>query len=157
MVVAETALKRATLPNSSASTTKNSPPSSTRSQPSPHSRSTRRRIELALDTTGDKAATEAAFAKAAHVTTIKLVNQRVVVNAMEPRACLAPRQGGRQIHALHRQPRCARHAHRHRQADVRIEEQSCASSPRMSRRLRHEVVHLSRISTRLFAAKNRRR
>ncbi|MCE9522938.1 MAG: molybdopterin-dependent oxidoreductase, partial [Alphaproteobacteria bacterium] len=38
---------------------------------------------------GDKAATDAAFAKAAHVATIKLVNQRVVVNAMEPRACLA--------------------------------------------------------------------
>jgi aerobic carbon-monoxide dehydrogenase large subunit len=37
---------------------------------------------------GDKAATDAAFAKAAHTTTIKLVNQRVVVNAMEPRACL---------------------------------------------------------------------
>ncbi len=37
---------------------------------------------------GDKAATDAAFAKAAHVTTLNLVNQRVVVNAMEPRACL---------------------------------------------------------------------
>jgi carbon-monoxide dehydrogenase large subunit len=37
---------------------------------------------------GDKAATDAAFAAAAHVTTLKLVNQRVVVNAMEPRACL---------------------------------------------------------------------
>ncbi len=37
---------------------------------------------------GDKAATDAAFTKAAHVTTLKLINQRVVVNAMEPRACL---------------------------------------------------------------------
>jgi carbon-monoxide dehydrogenase large subunit len=37
---------------------------------------------------GDKAAVDAAFAKAAHVTTLKLVNQRVVVNAMEPRACM---------------------------------------------------------------------
>jgi carbon-monoxide dehydrogenase large subunit len=37
---------------------------------------------------GDKAAVDAAFAKAAHVTTLNLVNQRVVVNAMEPRACL---------------------------------------------------------------------
>jgi aerobic carbon-monoxide dehydrogenase large subunit len=37
---------------------------------------------------GNKAATDAAFAAAAHVTTLKLVNQRVVVNAMEPRACL---------------------------------------------------------------------
>lgn len=38
---------------------------------------------------GDKAAVDAAFAKAAHVTTLKLINNRVVVNAMEPRACLA--------------------------------------------------------------------
>ncbi len=37
---------------------------------------------------GDKAAVDAAFAKAAHVTTLKLVNQRVVVNAIEPRACM---------------------------------------------------------------------
>ncbi len=37
---------------------------------------------------GDKAAVDAAFAKAAHVTNLKLVNQRVVVNAMEPRACM---------------------------------------------------------------------
>ena len=37
---------------------------------------------------GDKAAVDAAFGKAAHVTTLKLVNQRVVVNAMEPRACM---------------------------------------------------------------------
>ena len=44
---------------------------------------------IALDhELGDKAAVDAAFAKAAHVTTLKLVNQRVVVNAMEPRACV---------------------------------------------------------------------
>lgn len=44
---------------------------------------------IALDhELGDKAAVDAAFAKAAHVTILKLVNQRVVVNAMEPRACL---------------------------------------------------------------------
>jgi carbon-monoxide dehydrogenase large subunit len=38
---------------------------------------------------GDKAATEAAFAKAAHVTKLDLVNQRLIANAMEPRAALA--------------------------------------------------------------------
>ena len=44
---------------------------------------------IALDhELGDRVATDAAFARAAHVTSIKLVNQRVVVNAMEPRACL---------------------------------------------------------------------
>ncbi|WP_250501590.1 xanthine dehydrogenase family protein molybdopterin-binding subunit [Caballeronia sp. AZ7_KS35] len=35
---------------------------------------------------GDKAATDAAFAKAAHVTTLDIVNQRLVPNAIEPRA-----------------------------------------------------------------------
>lgn len=35
---------------------------------------------------GDRDATEAAFAKAAHVTTLDLVNNRLVPNAMEPRA-----------------------------------------------------------------------
>src|SRR5262245_47601563 len=35
--------------------------------------------------TSDFAAVDAAFAKAAHVTTLELVNNRVVVNAMEPR------------------------------------------------------------------------
>jgi len=38
---------------------------------------------------GDKAATDAAFAKAAHVTKIDLVNQRLIANAMEPRAAIA--------------------------------------------------------------------
>src|SRR5262245_14068792 len=37
---------------------------------------------------GDKAATYAAFAKAHHVTKIDLVNQRLVPNAMEPRAAV---------------------------------------------------------------------
>ncbi|MGD9510804.1 MAG: xanthine dehydrogenase family protein molybdopterin-binding subunit, partial [Geminicoccaceae bacterium] len=37
---------------------------------------------------GDKAATDAAFAQAAHVTTIELVNNRLVPNAMEPRAAV---------------------------------------------------------------------
>ena len=37
---------------------------------------------------GDKAATDAAFAKAAHVTKIDLVNNRLVAHAMEPRAAI---------------------------------------------------------------------
>ncbi len=37
---------------------------------------------------GDKAATDAAFDKAAHVTRLTLVNNRVVANAIEPRATL---------------------------------------------------------------------
>ena len=38
---------------------------------------------------GDHAAVEAAFAKAAHVTRMKIANSRIVVAAMEPRAALA--------------------------------------------------------------------
>jgi len=38
---------------------------------------------------GDKAAADAAFAKAAHVTKIDVVNNRLVPNAMEPRAAVA--------------------------------------------------------------------
>ena len=37
---------------------------------------------------GDKAATDAAFAKAAHVTKIDIVNKRLIPNAMEPRAAI---------------------------------------------------------------------
>ena len=38
---------------------------------------------------GDKAATEAQFAKAAHITKLTIVNNRIVVNSMEARAALA--------------------------------------------------------------------
>jgi carbon-monoxide dehydrogenase large subunit len=38
---------------------------------------------------GDKSATEAEFAKAAHVTKLTIVNNRIVVNSMEARAALA--------------------------------------------------------------------
>src|SRR5436190_10143833 len=38
---------------------------------------------------GDKAATDAAFAKAAHVTKIDITNNRLIPNAIEPRAALA--------------------------------------------------------------------
>ncbi len=38
---------------------------------------------------GDKAATEAEFAKAAHVTKLTIVNNRIVVNSMEARAAIA--------------------------------------------------------------------
>ena len=37
---------------------------------------------------GDKAATDAAFAKASHVTTVNIVNNRLIPNAMEPRAAI---------------------------------------------------------------------
>ena len=40
-------------------------------------------------TAGDKAATEAAFAKADKITELTVINNRLVANYMEPRACLA--------------------------------------------------------------------
>ena len=43
---------------------------------------------------GDKAATEAAFAAAAHVTKIDLVNNRLVPNPMEPRAAVGEYDSG---------------------------------------------------------------
>ncbi|MBX9774543.1 MAG: xanthine dehydrogenase family protein molybdopterin-binding subunit [Xanthobacteraceae bacterium] len=44
---------------------------------------------------GDADAVKAAFEKAAHVTRLKLVNSRVVVNAMEPRAAVGEYKDGR--------------------------------------------------------------
>src|SRR5215470_2068844 len=44
---------------------------------------------------GDSEKVKAAFAGAAHVTKLKIVNSRVVVNAMEPRAALAAFENGR--------------------------------------------------------------
>jgi aerobic carbon-monoxide dehydrogenase large subunit len=44
---------------------------------------------------GDAEAVKTAFAKAAHVTQLKLVNSRLVVNAMEPRAALSAYDGNR--------------------------------------------------------------
>ncbi len=43
---------------------------------------------------GDKAATDAAFAKAAHVAKIDLVNNRLIPNAMEPRAAICEYDAG---------------------------------------------------------------
>ncbi|MFZ5789185.1 MAG: xanthine dehydrogenase family protein molybdopterin-binding subunit [Pseudomonadota bacterium] len=43
---------------------------------------------------GDKAAVDAAFAKAAHVSKLDLVNNRLIPNAMEPRAAIGEYDGG---------------------------------------------------------------
>src|SRR4051812_13954601 len=50
---------------------------------------------------GDKAATEAAFAKAAHVTKLKMVSTRVVPSPMEPRACLVAYEPGDESYTVH--------------------------------------------------------
>src|SRR5690606_36175299 len=43
---------------------------------------------------GDEAATHAAFAEAAQVAELELINNRVICNAMEPRACVATWNAG---------------------------------------------------------------
>ena len=50
---------------------------------------------------GDKAATEAAFASAAHVTKIDLVNNRLIPNPMEPRAAVGEYDSGTDTLTLH--------------------------------------------------------
>ncbi|MEO1328329.1 MAG: xanthine dehydrogenase family protein molybdopterin-binding subunit [Pseudomonadota bacterium] len=50
---------------------------------------------------GDKAATDAAFANAAHVTTLELVNNRMVPNAMEPRAAIGEYEPTTEQHTLY--------------------------------------------------------
>ncbi|WP_419896078.1 xanthine dehydrogenase family protein molybdopterin-binding subunit [Roseomonas sp. USHLN139] len=51
--------------------------------------------------TGDKAATDALFAQAAHVTKLEVVNNRVVVASMEGRAALAEYDAGAEKFTLH--------------------------------------------------------
>jgi aerobic carbon-monoxide dehydrogenase large subunit len=50
---------------------------------------------------GDKAATDAAFKKARHVTKIDLVNNRLVPNAMEPRAAIGDYNSGEDAFTLY--------------------------------------------------------
>ena len=50
---------------------------------------------------GDKAATDAAFARAAHVTTIDLANNRLVPNAIEPRAAIGDYDAGTESYTLY--------------------------------------------------------
>jgi len=49
----------------------------------------------ALYRNGERAAVEEAFAKAAHLVSLRLVNQRVVANPLEPRSILASHAAGR--------------------------------------------------------------
>jgi carbon-monoxide dehydrogenase large subunit len=60
---------------------------------------------------GDRTATDAAFAKAAHVTRLTVVNNRVVVNALEPRGSVGsfdPGTGRYTVHTVNQGP----HLHR---------------------------------------------
>ncbi len=95
---------------------------------------------------GDKAATDAAFAKAKHVTKLDIVNNRLVPNAMEPRAAIGDYDAGQDaVHALHDEPEPARRApravglHRHR-----ARAQAARHRARRRRRLRLQDLHLRR-------------
>jgi len=60
---------------------------------------------------GDKAATEAALAKSHHVTRLEIVNQRLIPNAMEPRAAIAefePGTGQLTLYCTSQAPHAAR-------------------------------------------------
>jgi aerobic carbon-monoxide dehydrogenase large subunit len=50
---------------------------------------------------GDKASTDAAFSKAKHVTKIDLVNNRLIPNAMEPRAAIGDFDAGTGVYTLY--------------------------------------------------------
>jgi carbon-monoxide dehydrogenase large subunit len=50
---------------------------------------------------GDKAAVDAAFAKAAHVTTLDIVNTRLIPNAIEPRAAVAAYNRAEEAYTLY--------------------------------------------------------
>ena len=50
---------------------------------------------------GDKAATDSAFATAAHVTKIDLVNNRLIPNALEPRAAVGEYDSGTDVQTLY--------------------------------------------------------
>lgn len=50
---------------------------------------------------GDKAATDAAFENAAHITSIDIVNNRLIPNAIEPRAALGSYDAASETYTLH--------------------------------------------------------
>ncbi|TXL69767.1 xanthine dehydrogenase family protein molybdopterin-binding subunit [Vineibacter terrae] len=52
---------------------------------------------IAVNRIGDQARTDAAFAAAAHVVSLEIEHQRLIVNAMEPRAVLAEWDGDRMV------------------------------------------------------------
>ena len=70
---------------------------------------------------GDREAVDAAFAKAAHVTKIDLINNRVVVASMEPRGALGPVRQKTGRYTLHTPCQTRSHDARHRVRVARAE------------------------------------
>ena len=95
---------------------------------------------------GNKEATDAAFAKAAHKVTLRLVNNRISANSMETRGYIGDYSARRRLlHALYRDAESARRARHSCRPGV-----PCAGKPDprhrqgCRRRLRHEGRRLSR-------------
>ena len=95
---------------------------------------------------GDPKATEAAFKAAKHVTKLDIVNNRLVPNAIEPRAALAEYDAGSdQPDAVEHVAESARRAARHRGLRRHgAGAQAARDRARCRRRLRLEDLHLSR-------------
>ena len=94
---------------------------------------------------GDEAAVDAAIKRAKHVTKIDIVNNRLIPNAIEPRAAIGEYDHGHGIlHAVDHEPESARGApralglHRHR-AGAQVPRDRA----RRGRRLRLQDLHLS--------------
>src|SRR5215208_5857434 len=94
--------------------------------------------------TSDFAATDAAFAKAAHVTTLELINNRVVANSLEPRNAIGDWDAS--PGALHRHAGLAFRARSACRSGVEGAEGEAArrDAAECRRRLRHEGLRLSR-------------
>ncbi len=96
-----------------------------------------------------QAALERAFAEAAHVVTVELVNQRLVVASLEPRTATASYDAEQQaLHAALRDAGCGRRARPGRRRDGHQAGGVAPPHRRRRRRLRHEGVVLSRIRRR---------
>ena len=102
---------------------------------------------LALDYRfGDANAVGAAFRSAAHVTRLDIVNSRIVVNAMEPRAAIADYDRKNARYTLHApQPGRIRHERPFGRSARREPGASASSDGSCRRLLRHEVGRLPRV------------
>ena len=142
--------RRATPPSWSRSTTRCCPRSSDAAKAHAKARrrstTSRRTTPATSGRSATRRACDAAFAKAAHVTKLEFVNNRLIPNAIEPRAAIgaySPRR--RRLHAVRREPEPARRA----AADDRVRArparaQGARGRARRRRRLRLEDLPLRR-------------
>ena len=106
---------------------------------------------------GDKAATDAAFATAAHVVSLRLENNRITANAIEPRCVVGAygADGRYTLYTTSQNPQALRTALATSVFNV-PETKHSRDLARRRRRLRHEVQHLSRRRARAVGVAPRR-